>query len=136
MAQHVGTAGRSVSNSPAAFLAGTLFAVATMATVIVLALALGMHVQLRGSATATRAYDGRIDPIENAYIRRAHSGTVAVPRVGVATYDGRLDPIEQAYIDGLQARPRTGPLSVAAGSPSIGRSWPQDGQPQTHLVPR
>jgi hypothetical protein len=125
MAQHIGTAGRSVSNSPSAFLAGTLLAVATMATVIVLALALGVSVQLRDGAAAGRpaaltpvgTYDGRLDPIENAYIRGAHAGAAAAPRSGVTIYDNRIDPIERAYISGARPEPR-----AAAVAPSLAKS--------------
>jgi hypothetical protein len=83
MAQLTGTAGRSASHTPAAFVAGTLLASAVMATGIVLALALGVNVELRDEAAAPRAgvtiYDGRLDPIEADYIRRGHQAPGYAP---------------------------------------------------------
>ena len=50
--------------------------------------------------TSVTTYDGRIDPIEVAYIRASHAGAIAAPRTGFTTYDNSIDPMEQAYIDG------------------------------------
>jgi hypothetical protein len=144
MAQLTGTAGRPTSHTPAAFIAGTLFAVATIATVVILALALGLKVEVRDDATAAQAgavapastYDGRLDPIEAAYIQGARTGAASAPLAGVASDDGRLDPIEQAYIDGAHVGMRAGAVSVPTGSPSIEQSLPRSGQPRTQLVPR
>jgi hypothetical protein len=85
MAQHTGTAGRSGASAPASFVAGSLFAVAAVATVLILGMALGMRVTVGDQATAAeavapavggvRTYDGRLDPIEEEYIRsHAHGG--------------------------------------------------------------
>src|SRR3954470_16309948 len=106
MAQHVGTAGRPTWQTPTAFVAGTLFAVAAMVTVVILALALGVNVGLRddatahaGAAAAARTYDGRLDPIEGAYVRRVHAGPASPPASVLTPYDSSIDPQEQAYID-------------------------------------
>ena len=144
MAQHIGTAGRSGSNSPAAFLAGTLLAVATMATVIVLALALGVSVEIREGAAAAQpraltpstTYDGHLDPIEDAYINGAHAGAVSAPRLGVSIYDGRLDPIEQTYIRGAHSGQGSAPGSVPHQPAAADHSWTQNGLPRYQLVPR
>ena len=90
MAQLTGTAGRSVSHTREGFLAGLLLATAVIATGIILALALGVELQLRDVTAAPAAisapgagsngYDGRLDPIEADYIRRSHSGAFPAPR--------------------------------------------------------
>ena len=101
MAQHTGTADRSSAPAPAAFLAGSLFAVAAMATIIILALALGMSVTLReGAATA--------------------GAGKAPPAAGVSTYDGRLDPIEADYIRNRGRAPRTAEQGLVVDTPRGG----------------
>ena len=90
MAQLTGTAGRSASHTPREFLAGVLLATAVIVTGIILALALGVELQLRDVTAAPAAisapgagsnrYDGRLDPIEADYIRRSHSGAFPAPR--------------------------------------------------------
>ena len=91
MAQLTGTAGRSASHTPREFVAGVLLATAVIVTGIILALALGVELQLRDDVTAAPAavsapgagsnrYDGRLDPIEADYIRRSHSGAFPAPR--------------------------------------------------------
>ena len=135
MAQHIGTVGRSHSNSPVAFLAGSLLAVATMATVIVLAMALGVSVQLRDGATAAQAGaalpaaidTSRLDPIEQAYIKSTHAGTAAAPRPVFKPYDSSIDAMEQINIDA--ARTSAGAI---LGDPS----FREDTLPRLQLVPR
>jgi hypothetical protein len=102
MAQQIGTAGRSSTNSPAAFLAGSLLAVATMGTVLILALALGVSVALPDAA-ARDAAPGRVvvqatgGGIEYTGIpyTPAHAGPLDPSSISVPD---RLDPIELDYI--------------------------------------
>jgi hypothetical protein len=118
MAQLSGTAARSTSHSPAAFVAGVLLATALMATVVILALALGVDVKFRGGAIA--AQPGVVTP----------NGVVTAPHAGVSPYDGRLDPIERGYIFrraiSIGLPPQHAPDAPAAGSDI----------PRSHLVPR
>ena len=101
MAQLTGTTGRSIARFPVAFVAGTLVAVAAMATVIILGLALGLEVGLRNETAAAQA----------------------APAVSAQTYDGRLDPIEADYIRDQQRQRRVGTgsagrdLGTAIGAP-------------------
>jgi hypothetical protein len=103
MAQIIGTAGRSAPRSPAAFFAGTLLATAVIATGIILALALGVDVEVRDEATTAPAAIGPNPGLS--------APPVFAPRAGVSIYDGRLDPIEAGYIrqshSGALAAPRT-----------------------------
>ena len=142
MAQLTGMAGRSRSHTPA-FVAATLFVVAAMATVILLALALSMNVGLRDGVTTAPAGaiapvttdDGRLDAIEDAYIKAAHLGSTPASRAGVTAYDGRLDAIEQTYIDDARTGwAATRPASVE--SPASDSSAPQVGQLRTRNLPR
>lgn len=107
MAQLGGTAARSTSSSPAAFVAGVLLATALMATVIILALALGVDVKLRDAAAAAQPRVG------------APNVVVTPPHAGVSPYDGRLDPIERGYI--FRKATSVGRLpQIAPDAPAVG----------------
>jgi hypothetical protein len=118
MAQLSGTAARSTSHNPAAFVAGVLLATALMATVVILALALGVDVKLRGGAIAPQP--GLVAP----------KVIVVAPHAGVGPYDGRIDPIERGYIfrkaTSFGLPPEHAPDAPAAGGDI----------PRSHLVPR
>jgi hypothetical protein len=97
LAQLTGTTERSRSHVPAAVVAATLLAIAVIATSIIVALSLGGELGLTAGTTAvqprsgaaTSTYDGRLDPIEDAYIRR--TSTLGGPRVPSAV-DQRTVP--------------------------------------------
>ena len=138
-----------------------------MATVVILALALGVNVGLRDGATAARAgavapagtYDGRLDPIEQNYIRGhdsgwlSHSGSqvldtshdhgwsssqgsqglvvgAAAPRPVFKPYDTSIDVMEQVNIDAANA-------AAALGAAPLGDSSRSQGElPRHRLAPR
>jgi hypothetical protein len=139
MAQQIGTAGRSSTNSPAAFLAGSLLAVATMGTVLILALALGVSVALpdaaaRGAApgrVVVHASGGGIEytgvPYTPEHARPLDPSSVSIPE--------RLERIELDYIRHAQRGYRS--VSSSVGVPSTTASpWRQQAIPRNHLVPR
>jgi hypothetical protein len=127
MAQLSGAA-RSTSHVPVAFAAGTLLATAVIATGIILALALGVDVELRDGAAA--AQPGALAPDAPISVPRV------APRPGVSTYDGRLDPIERDYIRGIQTGKGFHPRYVAE-PPAPADPWQPHGElPRNQLVPR
>jgi hypothetical protein len=117
MAQLSGTAARSSARTPAAFVAGVLLATALMATVIILAVALGVDVKFGDGAVAAQP-------------KVAPNVVVTVPRTRVSPDDGRLDPIERGYIFRRATSegrlPQTMPDAPAAGNEV----------PRYQLVPR
>jgi hypothetical protein len=118
MAQLSGTAARSISHTPAAFVAGVLLATTLMATAIILALAVGIDVKVRDGAAA--AQHGVSAP----------NVVVSAPRAGVSPDDGRLDPIERGYI--FRRGTSIGlPPQNAPDAPAVGV-----GMPRYQLVPR
>jgi hypothetical protein len=71
--------------------------------IVVQALAPQTHTPVVGRVAppaVSAPYDGRLDPIEWNYIRRAGGlrPVVVAPRAVSAPYDGRLDPLEWKYI--------------------------------------